>query len=111
MGLREKILAHKVPESVIETPDGKVLVIGQTVAQRSAYQMRAAGLEDGKEIGWREALVIMSAYDPKSREPLFTWDDADAIGALPASLIEPIVDEAIKLSPSGDSALEEAEGN
>ncbi len=83
-----------------------MLVVALTIAAKDRLQ---AMVMDG--VGWRPALLVVTAHDPQTREPLFTEDDIDALGALPADLLEPVVDAALQVTPLRELEVGAIEGN
>lgn len=54
------------------------------------------------------AVLVATCFDPATGEPLFTDADADWLTEQPASAIEPLLFEALKVSGLSESQLEKA---
>lgn len=57
------------------------------------------------------AIVIACLYDPATGEPLFTIGDRDAIGEMPAEVVDPMWTAAAELNGLAPDAKEQAEKN
>lgn len=104
MGVREKILARKVPEKIVALADGKVLVRAPTIAAKDAMQLAAARGES-----WRASVLRSCCFDPKSKEPLF--EEGDDIVAVPAHITEPLIEAVLDLAVLTQADMDELEGN
>lgn len=111
--LREQILAmDDIPEEVVTVPewnDAQVLVRGLDGNGRAQW-LEGAFDENGKSDFRRimPELIIATAHDPETREPIFEPADRDALNTKSASATERIGKAAMRLSGLGDEA--EAEG-
>ncbi len=115
MSLRDKILAIKdIQEEEVSIPEWgcKVLVRGLTGRQRAIFLQNgidAKGKLDMQKV--YPELVILSAYDPESKEPVFGAGDADAVIEKSGAALERIAQVAMKLSGLGPNVVEESEKN
>lgn len=115
MNLREKILnAIDIQEEIVEIPEWgvKVLVRGLTAEDRALVLQKATDL--GGKVNYDKlyaSLVILSAYDPETKERIFEESDRDAIMKKSASAIDKIVNTAMRLSGIGKLEEERIEKN
>lgn len=113
--LREKILSiDDIQEEVVEIPEWgvKVLVRGLTGEARAELLSRATDLQ-GK-INYKKlyaSLLILSTYDPETKEPVFEDSDRDELMKKSASAIDKIVQVAMRLSGIGKIEEENLEKN
>lgn len=109
MTLREKILAARPRTKIVDCPGiGQVTVRGLTSAQRTDWENRTIlrgpeGQPAAAAGRRREMLVIATVTDAKGK-PLFTVHDLDALGQVPAGVIEPIIKAAMDVSGIGVEA-------
>lgn len=116
---REAILAHVERRREVQkvtSPDlGDVLVRKLTCKEIDAFE---AGLErvgkDGTRTpntrNFRGRLAALVLSDERG-ERLFTDDDAEALGDLPATALAPVILAAKRLSGLSEGAVEDAKGN
>lgn len=75
--LRAKILSASVlKEKLVKFPDGSDVLI------RQATMKRAMEL-NGINVSGHVLAILLSCYDPQTKEPLFTVDDIDVLESLP----------------------------
>jgi len=110
--LKNRFLALKasVPFEVVDVPGvGPITIRGMTAAGRDEWEQRIFHAQGKTLRNIRATMITLCAYDGDS--PLFTAKDLDAIGELPASVVDSLYDVAARLSGMGQSAKEQAEGN
>ena len=116
MSLRDQFLKKvEVPVSKVEVPEMglTVYVKGMTAKERTQFEvgMMTNGKKSLRKMQlFRELLVIKCCCD-ENGNLLFTKDDIDQIGELPATIIERIVDEAQAVSGMKDEDVEGMVGN
>ncbi len=116
MNLREQILAaNDLKEKVVEIPEWGTAVIVRTLtgSQRAALLQEAVDQRTGK-VDFSclyPDLVILAAYDPQTKEPIFTMADREALAGKAGHIIERIAQEASKLSGLDAGAFEAAQKN
>lgn len=113
--LRDKILAIQDLESeVVSIPqweDVKIEVRGLTGTQRARVLKDAMG-EQGMDVyRFYPEVVIASAHDPDSGEPIFDASDIDALNSKSGAALEILAQTAIRLSGLGPKAVDEAAKN
>lgn len=103
MGLRESFLGSPIAEKVVGGPKGDVLVRALTIGGKDRVQSAVMAGGNYRVIVIRECL-----HDPASKKPLF--EAGDDVGKIPASAVEPYINEALKLSALSSEEIEELEG-
>lgn len=102
MSIRDKVLAAKDIKSeqvFVKEWDVTVEVRGLTGRQRAILLQDVVdqrGRTDLKKL--YPQLVVLSAFDPETGEPVFHAGDADAIAEKSAASLEAITDVAMRLS-------------
>lgn len=114
--LREQILAASdLKEKVVEIPEWGTAVIVRTLtgAQRAVLLQEAVDQRTGKVDFSRlyPDLVILSALDPKTKEPIFTAADREALSHKAGHIIERIAQVSAQLSGLDSGAFEAAQKN
>ena len=110
--LKERLLALKgtVPSEVVSIPGvGEVEVRGLTAAGRDAYDQMMWQSKTRTMKNIRSGLLVQCLYH--GGQPLFTPLEVDAIGALPATIVDDLYEVACRLSGMGSRSKEDAEGN
>ena len=101
----------RVPEvktEDVEVPGmGMVRVRMLTAGERDRLEVASQG--KGKE-GVRARVVVASAV-AEDGSPLFTYADVDRLSGLPAYVIEPIVNAAVRLNAMAPGDIENLEKN
>lgn len=109
---KEKLLALRasVPSEVIEVPSvGQVEVRGLTAAGRDEWEQRIYAAK-GKTIkNMRASLVCMCLYE--DGKPMFDPSEIDAVGSLPAQIVDRLWDISTRLSGMGSGDKDELEKN
>lgn len=114
MSLRETMLAAVPPEEVVEVPGvGPVLVKGLSSAAYDSFLAAVNPEVNGKPTynpeNSRAHLVVRCAFDPESKERLFTNEDAKDVGALRSDVVNAVYVVAERLSAG--PPIKEAEKN
>jgi hypothetical protein len=92
----------------VEVPGmGVVRVRTVSVGDRCRLEFASEGKD---REGYRARLVVASAVDEDGK-PLFTYEDVDKINALPAYVIDPIVEAVMRLNALSASDVEDARKN
>lgn len=110
--LKSKFLALRatVPSEQVTVPGvGVVTMRGLTAAKRDEWEQRIWNAKGKSLTNIRASLVAWCAYDGEA--PLFSASDIDAIGEMPASIIDELYDIATRLSGMGAKDKEAIEGN
>ena len=105
MGLNKAdfLKPRDVPQEIVQVPElgGHITVRGLTARGRSQFESRlqseSGKISKQKQTEIRERLLVACCIDDNG-DLLFTDQDISAIGNLPASVIEPIVNVAQRLS-------------
>lgn len=115
---KDQILnANDVEERIVDVTEwgGKVLVRGLTGVQRDAFEKSCIeGKGKNREvnvINARAKLVAMAIVDPKTKEPMFTQKDVEALGKKSAKAINRVYEVATELSGIGEEEIEELTKN
>ena len=115
MSLREKILkANDIQEEIVEVPEWgvKVLVRGLTGEARAKILSKATDVSGKIDYAKLYAsLVILSTFDPDTKEQVFEETDRDEIMKKSATAIERIATVAMRLSGIGKIEEEKIEKN
>lgn len=116
MNLREKILAAediKSEQIYIKEWDAKLEIRGLTGRQRGIYLQDVIDAKTGKMDFQKmyPMLVVMSVYDPETKEPVFKMGDVDAIAGKSGAALEQLAQVAQRLSGLDSEAIGEAEKN
>lgn len=108
MNLRDKILAAKDIESqMVEVPEWDVTVEMRTPTVRTRGELIAEYMGDDAEIDYVRmypALLVATAHDPETGDPLFTAADIDALAEKSAAAVERLGEVAVKMSGMEDAA-------
>jgi len=110
--LRDKFFALRatVPSETVEiTGVGQVEVRGLTAAGRDEWETRLFNGRAKNLRNVRSSLVSLCVYE--NGERVFNPNDIEAMGELPAAVIDRLYDIATRLSGIGVSDQERAEGN
>lgn len=110
--IRSKFLALRatVPSEEVTVPGvGVVTVRGLTAAKRDEWEQRIYNAKGKTLTNIRASLVAVCVYHDGS--PLFGVADIDAIGEMPATVIDSLYDVATRLSGMGAKDRETIEGN
>lgn len=113
MSLRDQILASKdVPSQAMEVPEWGVTIElrGMTAGARVNMVDESYDANSGKTNlkTMYPRVITACVYDPKTGEPIFTSEDADAIMSKAAIVVERIALECLKLSAADETAVTEA---
>lgn len=117
--LRDRILSApvKLSEEVVDVPEWgegvKVLVIELTAGRRVALLKGASTGGAGNQIDLARIypdMIIHTAHDPETKQPIFQTADRDALLKQPGTVIERLAGVASRLSGL-DEAAEKAQGN
>ncbi len=75
--LRAKILSASVlKEKIVKFPDGSDVLIRQATMKRA---MELSGIQTSGHV----LAILLSCYDPETKEPLFSTDDIEILENLP----------------------------
>jgi hypothetical protein len=113
MNLRETILAvEDIPSETIHVKEWNVdlLIKGMTAGDR-VLLMQNAYDQTTQQVNMAAVypdVVVSCAYDPTTKEPVFTNADKDAILRKSSAAIERIADVGLKLSGIGKDAQDAA---
>lgn len=111
--LRSRFLALKdaIPSEVVEVDGvGPVTVRGLTAGARDEWEQRIYAAKGKPLRNVRAGLVALCLVDEVGK-PLFVSSDIDAVGELPAAVVDRLYDVAARLSGMGGKDRETAEGN
>jgi hypothetical protein len=86
---------------------GSVWIRTVSAGERDRFEERHLAL---KHRDYRARILVLCSCD-EAGQPLFTDADVAALSALPAQVLDPIVEAASKLNGVGGEAREEARGN
>lgn len=106
--LREQILNHRAPKGEIhDVPewDAKVELRSMTIAQKG----NLIGDEDpspAKLMLMLPEVLVFTCHDPESGEALFTPEDLDWLKAQPASVVERLATEGLRVSGMEEAAAQ-----
>lgn len=109
--LRKKMLAlaGNLERLVVTVPElGEVTVRELDGHARGAIETEMLKKEKS---AWKLMLVARSVIDPANGQVLFDDADMEALGKLPARVLDPIFEAAFRLSRMGSDAIDEAKGN
>lgn len=116
--LRDQILKHDaVPSELVKVPEWEatVLLRGLTAGEASdlydrttVKNPRTGELEMNRR-WWGPELLMACVYDPEVNQPVFDKADRDAIGRMPAAVVQRLQGIAARLSGLGVDAVEAAE--
>ena len=110
--LKAKFLALRatVPTEQVTVPGvGVVTMRGLTAGKRDEWEQRIWSVKGKTLTNIRASLVAMCAYDGDA--PMFSAADIEAIGDMPASVIDELYDIATRLSGMGAKDKEAIEKN
>lgn len=113
VSLRDQILASKdVPSISVDVPEWGVTVElrGMTAGARVNMVDESYDANSGKTNlkTMYPRVITACVYDPKTGEPVFTNEDADAILNKAALVVERLALECLKLSAADETAVTEA---
>jgi len=110
--IKEKLLALRatVPSETVDVPGvGQVEVRGLTAAGRDEWESRLFNGRAKNLRNVRASMVALCVYDAGAR--VFDPTDVEAMGEMPAAVIDRLYDVAMRLSGIGVSDQEKLEGN
>lgn len=110
--LKAKLLGlrNTVPSETVSVPGvGEVEIRGLTAAGRDAYDQLLMHSKTKTLRNIRAGLLVQCLFS--DGKPLFHQGDADAIGEMPATVVDDLYEVACRLSGMGVKATEQAEGN
>lgn len=109
MGFRETFLAagEVMPFEHVHTAAGGARVYAMTVGEKDAFERAHV---KGKGRRFRARLVIATARDDEGR-PLFEAEDLERLDGLPAPLLEPLVEAAVRVNGLSGQEQEALEKN
>lgn len=110
--IRSKFLALRatVPSEEVTVPGvGVVTMRGLTAAKRDEWEQRIYNSKGRTLSNIRASLVALCVYHDGA--PLFGAADVEAIGDMPAAVIDSLYDVATRLSGMGAKDRETIEGN
>lgn len=103
-------LRATVPSEMVTVPGvGEVEIRGLTAAGRDEWEQRIVSARGKTVRNIRASLVALCVY--ADGKPVFTSGDIEAIGELPAQIVDRLYDVASRLSGLGAKDQEELEGN
>jgi hypothetical protein len=115
---KEQILgASDLEEKEVEVPEwgGKVLVRGLTGRQRDIFEKSLiTGKGKNRDVNIENArakLLTLCLVDPKTKAPIFTQSDIEALGKKSAKALNRVYDVATDLSGIGEEEIEELTKN
>jgi hypothetical protein len=112
---RDAFLAPRaLKRETVLTPDGPVIVQELTGAERDSFE-RGCVKRNGKKAetdltNLRAKLLVLALRDDNG-DRLLRDGDVEAIGRLPASVVQPLFEAAMRLSGISDEDVEELVGN
>lgn len=109
---KERLLALRaaVPSETVEIPGvGQVEVRGLTAAGRDEWEQRIYSARGRTVKNMRASLVCMCLFEDGKR--MFEANEIDAVGEMPAAVVDSLWDVASKLSGLGSKDQEELEKN
>jgi len=112
MSLKDRLLSLRasVPSEIVEVPGvGQVEVRGLTAAGRDEWESRLFNGRGRNLRNVRASLVALCVFDNGAR--VFESADIEAMGEMPASVIDRLYDIAMRLSGIGATEQEKLEGN
>lgn len=110
MNLRETILnAKDIKEELLEVPEWGVTLLIRGMTGKTRAAMIISGGASSASIFTE--MVIASAYDPQTNQPVFTPIDMEALNERAAGVLQTIGQVALRLSGMGPDAAEQAEKN
>ncbi len=110
--LRKSILeSEDIPEKIVDVPEWgtKVLIKGMNGKARANF-LRRSTTQSG-EVSFENfypELVIATAHDPETREPIFEPADRDGLNTKSGLALNRVAEVAQRLSGLGADDLEEA---
>lgn len=110
--LRSRLFALRdsIPSEVVDVDGiGPVTVRGLTAGARDEWEQRIYAAKGKPLRNVRAGLVALCVYD--GGKPVFGSADVDAVGELPAAVVDRLYDVAARLSGMGPKDRETAEGN
>lgn len=113
--LRDRILAAKdIEEKLVAVPQWgcEILVRGLTGLQRAKLAKTAANRDGTIDLAKiQPRLIILTAYDPETLEPVFKDTDEPLLNEKSGAALQILVQAAMELSGLAPSAVDEAEKN
>ncbi len=111
--LKKSILDYDdIPEEEIEVEEWggiKILVKGMTGKSRANFLKRATGGDGNIEYDrFYAELLIATAYDPKTNEPIFEGADRSAINEKSGAALETVARVSQRLSGLGSEDVDES---
>ena len=114
MNLRDKILnAYDIEHRLVDVPEWGVKVELRTPSVRQRGELIASFMGADGELDYVKmypSLVIATAFDPKTGEPIFTPDDFEALTTKSGKAMETLGSVAVEIAGLDQAAKRVAEG-
>lgn len=110
---RNQILKAKdMHEEWVPVPEwgegASVLVTTWAAAQRDSFErIMVAAQAEGKSVSPRAIIVALSVIDPKTKKPLFTAEDIEALSQKRQEPMDRVFQKAAELNPINFGEVEE----
>jgi hypothetical protein len=110
--LRQKFLAlaGNLKRATVTVPELGTVTVRELDGHARA-SIETAMLKKENDGLWKLTLIARSVIDPDTGLVVFDDADLDALGKLPARVLDPLFVAAFKLSGMGEAGVEDAQGN
>lgn len=112
MNLKDKILAAAdIPEEVVHVPEWDTDVLVRGLDGRTRTRLIASAVDGNGQVDITRVypdLLVLSLYDPETREQVFSLDEVDLLLAKSGSALDRIVTAALTVSGLNAQAVDEA---
>jgi hypothetical protein len=112
MNLKDKILAAAdIPEEIVNVPEWGVDVLVRGLDGKTRTRLIASAVDNSGQVDISRVypdLLVLSLYDPETREQVFTLDEVDLLLAKSGSALDRIVTTALNASGLNATAVDEA---
>lgn len=102
--LRDRLLRAQCPEELVTAEGERVLIRGMSARARTELYAALPPREPGQKMSAQDMAhmeaeaVILCAFDPQTKQPLFGKADRDALEDLPGSVLAALSGPAFRLS-------------
>lgn len=109
--LKDRIRKAEVKGTLFKTGWGEEVELRSMTVAEKIELYGDEEISNAQAAGLLPRVIIKTAYDPATGQPLFSADDdLEWLEGQPANIVEPLALEGLKVSGVSEDAVEEAKG-